>query len=216
MLKSDALIDLYCIDVGSTSTITDWPGPLYFVSPEQTDAQDVQYVNINGDIVTYTQKIVSAGGFEITGSNKLPQPKLTFTNVDGSMFAMNRAYDDLLGFRVIRIRTFRRFLRSIGGTNNSGYNANAHYTPEQWYVNRKMEESVVGCVYELASVFDVEGIRFPKRRMYSNYCPFAYKGPECQYDGNETSCPKTLEGCKERFGRNADLRYGGFPTASNT
>ena len=216
MFKSSALLDLYTIDIGSTAANADWTAPIYIVSPEQTGGVKVEYVNIAGAVVTYDPFPVSAGGFEITGSNKLPQPKITFSNISGWLFELNRVYDDLLGFRLIRIRTFRKFLYSIDDVVQGGYNANAHYTPEQWYFNRKMEESNVGCVYELASVFDVEGIRFPRRRMYNNYCPFAYRGPECAYTGNQPVCPKTLEGCNTRFGgQGNDLRYGGFPTATN-
>lgn len=217
MFKSDALIDLFSIDVGSTDTQRNWPGPMYIVSPEQTGGFEVQYINLLGNLVTYSPIPVSAGGFEITGSNKLPQPKITFANVDGRFTGLNQVYDDLLGFRLVRIRTFGRFLRSRNGVNFPTYNANAHYNPEQWYFNRKMEESTVGCVYELASVFDVEGIRFPRRRMYNNYCPFSYQGPECRYTGSQNSCPKTLGGCDARFGAQGnDLRYGGFPTATNS
>ena len=216
MFKSDALLDLYAIDIGSTGGSADWSGPVYLVSPEQTGGVAVEYVNIAGAVVCYDPFPVSAGGFELTGSNKLPQPKITFSNVSGWLFDLNRRYDDLLGFRLIRIRTFAKFLYSVDFDIQASYNPNAHYTPEQWYFNRKMEESNVGCVYELASVFDVEGIRFPRRRMYNNYCPFAYRGPECTYTGDQPTCPKTLGGCDNRFGNQGrDLRYGGFPTVSS-
>ena len=132
--------------------------------------------------------------------------------MDGAFTDLNTDFDDLVGFKLIRIRTYAKFLRSINGVNQASYNGNAHFHPDVWYFNRKMEETNQFCVYELASVFDVEGIRFPKRRMYSNYCPFVYKGPDCQSTSTRNQCPKTLAACKKRF--DGDLRFGGFPTAN--
>ncbi len=214
--KSDAAIDLYTIDVGSTRTAADWTGPRNLVPANQTDGKTVEYANINGAVVRFLPTHMTVSGFEISGSNKLPQPKVTFSNMDAVFTDLNKEFDDLVGFRLIRIRTYAKFLSSVAGIPVATVNLQAHFQPDIWMFNRKMEENNQYCVYELASLFDVEGIRYPRRRMYSNYCPFIYKGPDCQNTSTYESCGKTLAQCRERFDASGqgDLRYGGFPTAT--
>ncbi len=210
---SDAAIELYTVDIGSTRTAKGWAGPRNFVPANQTNGKTVDYVNLAGSVVQYSPTHMSVSGFEINGSNKLPQPKVTFSNMDAFFTDLNSDFDDLVGFRLIRIRTFAKFLSRIDGVRVPTADTNAHFHPDIWMFNRKMEENNQYCVYELGSLFDVEGIRYPRRRMYSNYCPFIYQGPDCQNTSSFATCGKTLAQCKERFG-SADLRFGGFPTAS--
>lgn len=47
----------------------------------------------------------------------------------------------------------------------------------------------------------------PFRRYFKNFCPYRFKSVECGYDGELTTCPKTLTGCRAR---NNSKRYGGF------
>jgi|TARA_Y100000289_G_C3928473_1_gene154941 lambda family phage minor tail protein L len=213
--KSDALIDLYTIDIGSSRTAKDWAGPLNLVPANQSDAKSVTYINIAGNTAIYRPSHMSVGGFEISGSNKLPQPKVTFSNMDAAFTDINKEFDDLVGFRLIRIRTYAKFLTKIGDDPGASPNTSAHFQPDIWMFNRKMEENNQYCVYELGSLFDVEGIRYPRRRMYSNYCPFIYQGPDCQNTSSFRKCGKTLAQCRQRFEQTGgDLRYGGFPTAT--
>ena len=214
--KSDAAIELYTIDIGSTRTAKDWAGPINLVPAHQTNGKSVEYVNLADNDVSYSATQMSVSGFEISGSNKLPQPKVTFSNMDAVFTDLNHAFDDLVGFRLIRIRTYAKFLLSVDGVRSSSGNRAAHFQPDIWMFNRKMEENNQYCVYELGSVFDVEGIRYPRRRMYSNYCPFVYQGPDCKNTSTFQSCGKTLAQCQERFdaiGQGDKLRFGGFPTA---
>lgn len=213
--KSDAAIDLYTVDIGTTRTATDWAGPINLVPANQTDGKHVDYINIARKNTRYRPTHMSVSGFEISGSNKLPQPKVTFSNMDGVFTDVNKAFDDLVGFRLIRIRTYAKFLMFIDGEIVPTGNPDAHFQPDIWMFNRKMEENNQYCVYELGSLFDVEGIRYPRRRMYSNYCPFIYKGPDCQNTSSFKDCGKTLAQCRQRFEQTGgDLRYGGFPTAT--
>jgi lambda family phage minor tail protein L len=220
-LKEDALIDLFTID-GDTAFQSSGFSTLYLVSPEQSGGQTVQYVNKDGNLRTYKPVPIAFGGVEITGSNKLPTPKLFIGNIDGGMTDLSRDYDDLIGFRLVRIRTYKKYLFKIGSSSQSTSSGSAHFTPEIWYFNRKEQETKLGVNYQLASVFDIEGLSIPRRRMYPNFCPFAYRGPDCQYAGSNVptageadGCAKTLEACKQHFGANNNLRFGGFPTVQN-
>ncbi len=219
-LKEDALISLFIIS-GERAHQGNLFGRINIVSPEQTAGLPVTYVNEKGQEVVYNPSPVQFGGVEISGSNKLPTPKVRFANVDGGMTDLSRDFDDLIGFRLIRIRTYGKFLLKVGDTSRPGADKNAHFTPDTWYFNRKIEESKLGVSYELASIFDVEGLSIPKRRLYTNFCPFAYRGPDCKYagpdvptNGEPDGCKKTLDACQQHFGKQGDdLRYGGFPTS---
>ena len=219
-LKQDTLLSLFIID-SNNAAFTPTFARRHFVSPEQSGGQTITYVNeLGNENITYQTLPIAFGAVEISGSNKLPNPKLTISNVDGAFTRMSRDYDDLIGFRLIRIRTFAKFVDKIGsGSRQSGYDKDAHFTPDFWYFSRKTDETKLSINYELSSIFDVEGLTLPRRRMFNNFCPFEYRGPNCKYDGSDKphaglsdGCPKTLSGCRERFGQNADLRYGGFPT----
>lgn len=215
-LKEDTLLNLFIIDVGKSGLTSAWAGRLNIVSPEQTGGVKVEYVNEAGAVVTYTPTPVAAAGFEISGSNKLPTPKIQFANIDGGATDLARDFDDLIGFKLIRIRTYAKYLKSIDGVDNSTYDAQAHFTPDTWWFQRKIEETKRGVTYELASVIDVEGMRLPNRRIYTNHCSFVYRGPECGYTGSQATCGKTLADCQARFGGlGQDLRFGGFPTTQN-
>jgi len=81
--------------------------------------------------------------------------------------------------------------------------------------------------FELAATFDVAGVKLPRRQIIQNICPWTYKGEGCGYTGtdyydiddNEVEnvandvCGHRLSSCKLRFGENAEIPYGGFPSA---
>lgn len=219
-LSQDSPITLYQISGNASSMGSSWGNDLFLVSPEQSGGAEVQYVDRDGTLRTYIPLPINAAGFEISGSNSLPQPKVLISNVDGAFTLYNHDFEDLIGFSLTRIRTYAKYLRSIDGVSQASYDANAHFTPDTWWFNRKTEETITGVTYELTSVFDMEGVYLPKRRMYSNFCPFEYRGPECQYAGGAVSnpdvCPKTLSACQARFGsQGLPLRFGGFPAATD-
>lgn len=219
-LVQDSQITLYQISGDTSSMAGAWTNDLYLVSPEQSGGNPVQYVNRDGALVTYSPVPIAAGGFSISGSNSLPQPKLQISNIDGQMTLYNFDFEDLIGFSLTRIRTYAKYLSSVNGVSTGTYDADAHFTPDTWWFQRKVEETKLGVTYELSSVFDLEGLMIPKRRMYSNFCPFEYRGPDCQYAGPAVSspdaCPKSLGACQARFGAQGQaLRFGGFPATTD-
>jgi lambda family phage minor tail protein L len=219
-LIQDSQITLYQISGSASALASAWSGDLYLVSPEQSGGNKVEYANLDGDLVTYLPVPIAAAGFSISGSNSLPQPKVQISNIDGQMTLYNLDFEDLIGFSLTRIRTYAKYLSSIDGVSTGTYDGNAHFTPDTWWFQRKETETKQGVTYELASVFDLEGLKLPKRRMYSNYCPFEYRGPDCLYGGPAVSspdiCPKHLGACQARFGaQGLPLRFGGFPATTD-
>lgn len=212
-MQEDVLVNLYIIDGSHLSTT--WGGKIYLVSPEQTGGKVVRFVDERLDstkLVNYQPVPIQASDFKITGSNRLPTPKLAIGNIDGQMTSLSFDFEDLVGFRFWRIRTYGKYLESVGGVKQSTYDATAYFTPELYYFNRKTEETNLGVIYELASALDLEGLQIPSRKLYPNFCPFVYGSPECGSTSTKETCPKTLEACKER--NTAPYPFGGFPAAN--
>jgi len=176
----------------------------------------------------YIKFPVSISGFEFTGGGQLPRPKMVVSNVTGIVTALILAYNDLLGAKVTRKRTMVKYLDAI---NFSGGNPTADPTAEfpddVYFINSKVNENKTYVEFELASSFDVQGVKLPRRQIIQNVCPWKYRGPECGYTGtsyfnvNDQSvsnlsqdvCGKRLRSCEIRFGVNNELPFGGFPSA---
>lgn len=187
--------------------------------------------SLNANVVwqgdTYIRFPVQVTGFDINGSGQLPRPKITVSNVMGTITTLILAYTDLLGAKVVRRRTLAKYLDAVnfdGGVNLTE-DPTADYPDDLYYVDRKSSENKDTVEFELASPMDLVGVMLPRRQIVQNLCPWIYRGPECGYTGtvyfdandNSTSvstqdvCGKRLTSCRLRFGTNKPLPFGGFP-----
>lgn len=163
---------------------------------------------------------IEADGFEWSGQGSLPRPTLRASNVLGTLTALILTLPDgLEGAKVTRIRTLGRYLD--GETAADPY---AEFPREIYYVDRKSVETRDIIEFELASVFDLAGVRAPKRQCVTR-CQWVYRSAECSYIGSnyfdvnnnpvgnlsQDVCGKQVDSCKARFGDNNPLPYGGFP-----
>ena len=186
---------------------------------------------LNGDVVwqgvAYTRYPVEATGFEMRADGPAPRPKIRASNFQGALGAAVRPYGDGVGAKVIRKRTFVRYLDAVNfAAGNPLADPNAEFPIDEYFVDRKLTENRVMIEWELASALDLTGVMLPRRQIVANVCPWVYRGGECNYTGgpvataadNPTSdpkldvCGKRLASCKLRF-KNGVLRYGGFPAA---
>ena len=131
----------------------------------------------NGDIIwagnTYVKMPITAEGFAFT-KGQLPRPTLTVSNILGTITAILlnvnsvTTGNDLTGASVVRIRTLARYLDSInfpGNTNPLGTpDPTAEFPQEIYKIDRKASEIRDRVQFELAAVFDLAGIRAPKRQ----------------------------------------------------
>ena len=125
----------------------------------------------------------------------------------------------------------------FNGTNPFGTpDSTAIFPKEIYYVDRKSAENRTLIEFELASAFDLAGVRAPKRQCISR-CQWVYKSVECGYDptvgpgkvvngvtftrftandvgttvDSEDVCGKRQSSCECRFGENKELPFGGYP-----
>lgn len=191
--------------------------------------------DVDGNIVwggnAYTRLPVEATGFEYSNTGSLPRPTLSFSNLDGIMTTLlllvngTTIGNDLGGAEIRRIRTLKKFLDGEGTAD-----PNAQWPMEVWYIDRKAAETREVVSFELASKLDLPGVKVPKRQLVGNVCQWAYRSSECSYTGSnywnaqdqpvgaitEDRCGKRLGSCKLRFGTDAVLPFGSFPTAGRT
>ena len=188
---------------------------------------------LGGDVVfggeTYIRFPVDADGFEWKGSGTLPRPKLRVANVTGLVGALARENNDLVGCKVVRRRTFARYLDAVnfpGGVNPAADPA-AALPDEVYFIDRKASENAVVVEFDLAAAMDVHGVKLPRRQVVQNVCTWRYRSAECGYAGGAVAdindqattdmgsdqCGKRLGSCKLRFGAFSELLFGGFPAA---
>tara|TARA_Y100000401_G_scaffold34464_1_gene25754 strand:- start:562 stop:1143 length:582 start_codon:yes stop_codon:yes gene_type:complete len=142
-------------------------------------------LDANGKIVwagnDYLRFPVQATGFAYQ-RGQLPRPTLTVSNmgtpsISAILLTVNQttAGNDLTGAKVVRIRTMARFLDAAnfsGSTNPFGTpDPNAEFPQEIYYIDRKSAENREIVSWELAAVFDLAGIRSPKRQCTRSLFP---------------------------------------------
>ena len=126
----------------------------------------------NGEIVwagnSYQRLPIQAEGFAFR-KGQLPRPTLTLSNALGTITSIlltvnnTTVGNDLTGATVTRIRTLARFLDAVnfpGDINPYGTpDSTAEFPQEIYKIDRKSAENREVVQFELASVFDLAGIR---------------------------------------------------------
>jgi len=169
----------------------------------------------------YSRFPLQVEGFEYSGNGQLPRPKVTVANLNGlltlALLDVN-AYtpgNDLINARVVRIRTMKKYLDAVNFSGGSNPTADpyAEWPREIFFIARKSLETRNVIEWELASAFDLQNIRAPKRQA-TPQCQWIYKSAECTYASALPTCKKTLQDCEAHFGSTVELPFGGFPAAS--
>tara|TARA_R100000773_G_scaffold16397_1_gene14880 strand:+ start:524 stop:1099 length:576 start_codon:yes stop_codon:yes gene_type:complete len=134
-------------------------------------------LDANGEIVwagnSYLRFPIKAEGFAFQ-RGQLPRPTLSISNlslipsISALLLTVNQttAGNDLTGATVTRIRTLAKFIDAVNfadGTNATADNT-AEFPQEIYYIDRKSAENRDVVSWELAAVFDLAGIRVPKRQ----------------------------------------------------
>jgi phage-related protein len=214
-----------------------------------TNSNDYQELIWN--VQPYMALPIEVEGFEYTGQGTLPRPKMRISNLMGTITALILTLPEgLEGAKLTRIRTLARFIDAANfksdeylltedsfalmyeddtfiyqevGNPFGAPDPTAEFPREIFFVDRKSAENRDVVEFELASAFDMAGIRAPKRQCITR-CQWVYRSPECSYTGtnyfnasdapvgnaSEDVCGKRVDSCKARFGQNAELPHGGF------
>lgn len=170
-------------DEGTLSNVylTDWPS-------------NIQYFDENGDAVTYVACGISFDKLSATSDTEIDGGTIRIDNTDLSLGKLVLAHD-LNKAKVEIKRVLYEFL------DNELYSL----TLFKGYL-RQYQVTEHDMTMTLVSMFDL--IRKAPKRLHWNYCPWGFKGPECAYTGEDTSCDHTLTSCKLKGN---EANFGGFP-----
>lgn len=180
--------------------------------------------------ISFTPIDIEANGFEWGGSGTPPTPTIKISNASMAISALLTKYD-LVGATLTRIRTFRNFLDD-GATPDP----TAKFPIDVFRVERKTAHNKVFAEFELAVIFDQEGVMLPARQCLRDACThiyrrwnettgaFDYTKTTCPYTGTNyfdrtgakvgarrDVCGKRLSDCAARFGDGAVLPTRSFP-----
>lgn len=213
-LEPGSIVDLYEVDATALGA------EIYRYHPHKT-----------GGIITfqgleYTPWPMEASGFEMTGTSKQPIPSLTMGNVNGFISSLCIFFHDLVGAKLTRRRTLSKYLDGMPEADPT-----EEFSPDVWYVERKASENSTRVQFELSSALDFGGQQLPRGQIIANTCRWltigGYRGPYCGYNGppvatefdvittdaEKDKCGGLVKSCKLRFGEEAELPYGSFPSA---
>ena len=163
--------------------------------------------DIQFDSKSYPAVPVEVDGFEFTSKGTLPRPSLRVANANGAISSLLAQYNPL-GAKVIRIRTFAKFLDSAnfgqaqssqtedsnplatqGGNNLINQSNNDTADPdakmvETWYIDRVASENLQFVEFELTAKLDLTNLQLP-RRTVTEFCQWKYRFRECPYKGDD-------------------------------
>jgi phage-related protein len=244
-ISPSALIELFQLELNVTQHSV--AETYYFHAG--TNSNDYQELIWNAQ--PYMALPIEVEGFEYTGQGTLPRPKMRISNLMGTITALILTLPEgLEGAKLTRIRTLARFIDAANfksddylltednfalmyedstfiyqevGNPFGAPDPTAEFPREIFFVDRKSAENRDVVEFELASAFDMAGIRAPKRQCITR-CQWVYRSAECSYTGtnyfnasdapvgnaSEDVCGKRVDSCKARFGQNAELPHGGF------
>lgn len=213
---------------------------VYHFSPSPVLNDQDQRVAPVSDGVTYTVVPMTAEGFEWSATGQLPQPIVRFHLAMesaelqpevASVLALLEQYQDLVGAKVMRRITKRRFL-----DDGSDPDPEAHNGIETYIVQQKQGQTKDQVTFKLSAALDTEGMKLPRGQILAR-CRRRYRVPDgqggfeyrgCPYAGTDyfdsldqptadpakDQCSRLLAGCQARHDAGEILPFAGFPAAS--
>jgi len=218
LMPGSALVELFRIDA------TQIGGSIYYFTTGTNNAGG----KVTFNAIDYNPAPIQFEGLEQNDEGKFPRPKVRLSNVTPILLAEVIAYQDLVGAKIVRTRTFEKYLDG-----KPEADPNAKFLDDVFFVERKTKQTKTVIEWELRSALDLENILIPKRQAIAT-CTHRYLGVNnedstCPYtgingywtktgqatdeDGDE--CGKQLCDCRLRYTIDEGLPYRGFPGIGN-
>lgn len=168
-LTPSALIELFSLDLRPVGEDT----ILYFHNGSNGLRGSVKFQGI-----TYTPLAISVTGFEVSTTGEPARPKLTMSNIGSFTSMLSISTSDLVGAVLRRTKTWRAYLDDSPSASPVTLG-----DPDVYTVEQRTRETRLSVEFELSTPFDLDNVRFPIRKVVSGYCPFEYRGPDCNWAG---------------------------------
>lgn len=164
------LVELYEVTV-SDSTV------LYFHPGVDANLTTVQFRDRADPAVirTYTAFPIEMTGVEFNSDGASPRPTLTVANVTAVFSnALGTSFnnDDLIGQPITKRITLKKYLYG----ESADANPPIEFPIQKYIIDRISSETSTSVSFELASPFDLSGIKLPNRSVLGKYCSWEYQG----------------------------------------
>lgn len=136
--------------------------------------------------ITYIPIGIELDSFEKNSDGSVNRPKIKFSNNEYFMTHLLRKYRDFSNAKIIRKRTFIKFLddENFDGGNPFGVpDQTAELTNEEYVISQKTQETKDYVEFELTSPLDLDNKFITNRKIYGKYCFWDYRGQGCEYKG---------------------------------
>jgi len=195
---ASSLVELFEIEYSAGNYI-------YTHSGLEADVSTVQFRDYTtpATVRTYVALPMQVQGFSQATSGAIARPTISIANAttafSGAVGSVD--YDTLVGLKVIRRLTLNKYLYG-----NSGDDADqpVEFPREVWYIDSIKTRSKAQVTFELASPFDLQGIKLPTRSVVANRCPWIYQAASPHLDDY-----KKVGGCTWNIESTYSPAYGG-------
>jgi len=141
---------------------------------------------------TYLSLPIELTGIEMKSDGAYSRPKLTVANVLSTFSdTIGVTANDLIGVKVVRRKTLHKYLIS-----GSVQNPPTEGPIQSYIIDRKESENALSITFELASPFDLAGIKIPGRYIIPNTCGWTFQG------GAADTTNSRVGGCTWRISSN--------------
>lgn len=152
VLKSElpAYVELFQIDCTSIPGI----GITYYLTPGTANNTTIMF-----GLQAYTPFPIQISGLEHSSEGAPARPRIDIANVTKLFGSLAFLYQDLVGAKVVYIRTWEPYLNLPSSISAA---------PLKLYVSKKLNHEGAGLSFELRSVLDKERAFLPARQMLKN------------------------------------------------
>lgn len=151
----------------------------------------------------YMPAPIKTEGFDLSSKGLFPKPKLSIAFSDDFLFTFALfkkvvQFDQLIGAKFTRIRTFAKFLDQKNFYQTDGVtplisdpssipdgfspDPNCEFPRDVYYFDRKSSENKNYLEFEMSSAIDLDRVKLPRRKVLSYTCPWIYRGEGCLYE----------------------------------
>lgn len=178
----------------------------------------------------YTPIDLDFSGYEMNGQGSLPTPTIRLANTNEVIQGLVNTYgDDLIGCKVQRVRTYKRFLDG-----EPDADPGAFFGPDTFEIEQKAAETPLYIEWKLSAAIDQQGRLIPGRQALRDTCTaryrryrngkFDYAKATCPYTGDtcfdyvgapttpdKDACGRRVSDCEKRFGKENAIPIWAFP-----
>ena len=170
--QSSGVVELFEIELSSSSSA-------YFTRGKDSDLGTVEMYDYdtNSQLNSYTAIPLDLEGVDLTTKGVTSRPVLTvstiLTDFENAISPLD--FQDLIGKKLYRRRTLRKYLKDGSADSGSG-NTPIEFPRQMWVIDRVEQENAQSVAFELSSPFNTEGLVLPYRVVGHNACPWQYQG----------------------------------------